>query len=384
MLGMRSLLPMALGAASLFAPTAWSQRYNFKFYGDDEGLKNLAVQAVLQDRAGFLWAGTQNGLYRYDGNHFTAFTSRDGLPGTRIESLYEAADGTLWVGTDRGLSRRAGDRFESVALNGQELIGRQGISSDRNGHLYLATDHGLVVGDTGKHGIAFRHIERAPGVKRDEVISAYTDASGVVWFGCGLNLCQLENQAAVEVGAAGGLPLDRWDAILGDLDGNLWVRSATALYLRPSGSARFELQAGLPASSNTFPTLALDPAGHLLVPTNRGLARRGATGWELVDAEQGLTTNDISAVFQDREGSIWLGLLGSGLARWLGYNEWQPGIRLVHYARQQRPCVGRHAVRVELRRRERRAGSLEAIADPWPGDGARPGGESRRIFVDRR
>ena len=40
-------------------------------------------------------------------------------------------------------------------------------------------------------------------------------------------------------------------------------------------------------------------------------------------AEQGLTTNDISAVQQDREGSIWLGLLGSGLARWLGYNEWQ-------------------------------------------------------------
>ena len=42
-----------------------------------------------------------------------------------------------------------------------------------------------------------------------------------------------------------------------------------------------------------------------------------------MNAEQGLTTNDISAVVQDREGSIWLGLLGSGLARWLGYNEWQ-------------------------------------------------------------
>ena len=104
--------PLALLA--LCALPAAAQRYNFKFYGDDEGLKNLAVQAVLQDRAGFLWAGTQNGLYRYDGNHFTAFTSREGLPGTRIESLYEAADGTLWVGTDRGLARRAGDRFESV------------------------------------------------------------------------------------------------------------------------------------------------------------------------------------------------------------------------------------------------------------------------------
>ena len=318
---------IALGSSSLLSPPAWAQRYNFKFYGEDEGLKNLAVQAVLQDRAGFLWAGTQNGLYRYDGNHFTAFTSREGLPGSRIESLYEAADGTLWVGTDRGLARRVRDRFEPVALSGHELIGRQNISSDRNGHLYLATDGGLFVGDNkgsaGQQGISFRLIQRPAGVNRAAVVSVYTEASGLVWFGCGLNLCRLEQDSAAEVGSAQGLPQDRWDAILGDLEGNLWVRSASALYLRPSGAAHFELQAGLPPSSNTFPTLALDPAGRLLAPTNRGLARRLATGWEIIDADQGLTTNDISAVFQDREGSIWLGLLGSGLARWLGYGEWQ-------------------------------------------------------------
>lgn len=78
----------------------------FKFYGEEEGLKNLAVQAVLHDRAGFLWVGTQDGLYRYDGNHFTAFTTREGLPGTRIEALHESEDGTLRVSTDRGLARR--------------------------------------------------------------------------------------------------------------------------------------------------------------------------------------------------------------------------------------------------------------------------------------
>src|SRR5437762_9037766 len=106
----RSLILVFAGAASLLAPALSAQRYNFKFYGEEEGLKNLAVQAVLQDRAGFLWVGTQDGLYRYDGNHFTTFTSRDGLPGTRIEALYESADGTLWVSTGRGLARRAQDR----------------------------------------------------------------------------------------------------------------------------------------------------------------------------------------------------------------------------------------------------------------------------------
>ena len=54
---LRLRMLIAFGAAALFAPLASAQRYNFKFYGEEEGLKNLGVQAVLQDRAGFLWAG---------------------------------------------------------------------------------------------------------------------------------------------------------------------------------------------------------------------------------------------------------------------------------------------------------------------------------------
>lgn len=84
-------------AALACAPGLTAQRYNFKFYGEDEGLHNLVVQVVLQDRAGFLWAGTQNGLFRYDGSHFTSFTKAEGLPGARIESLHESSDGTLFV-----------------------------------------------------------------------------------------------------------------------------------------------------------------------------------------------------------------------------------------------------------------------------------------------
>src|SRR5579862_8221126 len=88
----------------------FAQRYSFKFYGEEEGLQNLAVQVVLQDRAGFLWAGTQNGLYRYDGNRFVRFGIAEGLAGARIESLHESIDATLWVGTRTGLARKSGDR----------------------------------------------------------------------------------------------------------------------------------------------------------------------------------------------------------------------------------------------------------------------------------
>ena len=44
-----------------------AQQYSFRYYGTEDGLTNLAVKVIFQDRKGFLWAGTENGLFRYDG-----------------------------------------------------------------------------------------------------------------------------------------------------------------------------------------------------------------------------------------------------------------------------------------------------------------------------
>ena len=49
----------------LMLPAA-AQRYNFQTFGFDDGLKNLAIERILQDREGFLWVATQNGLFRFD------------------------------------------------------------------------------------------------------------------------------------------------------------------------------------------------------------------------------------------------------------------------------------------------------------------------------
>ncbi len=313
----RSFLQVVILAAFLSITVAYGQRYNFKFYGEEEGLQNLSVQVVLQDRAGFLWVGTQNGLYRYDGNRFVAFGKAEGLPDVHIESLHESIDGTFWVGTRFGLARRVRDRFEKVEIGSSDgVVGREGIASDAAGVLYVATQHGLVVGTPTPQGLHFSILENSIAT------SIYVDSKGVVWFGCGSGLCVLENGQPREIGAELGLPRDRWDAILGDLEGNLWVRSEKVLFERKA-RGRFVAQADLPESSNTYPTLALDPGGRLLATTIKGLARQSENGWEIINAKDGLNSNDISAVMMDREGSIWIGLLGSGLARWLGFNEWQ-------------------------------------------------------------
>lgn len=58
------------------------------------------------------------------------------------------------------------------------------------------------------------------------------------------------------------------------------------------------------------------------MPTELGLARPAKDGWELIGTTQGLASGTVSSVFEDREGSIWLGLWGTGIARWLGNGRW--------------------------------------------------------------
>src|SRR6266849_1609700 len=102
-------------------PSLYAQRYTFQYYGQQQGLTNLTPQCILQDRLGFLWVGTQNGLFRYDGSQFVRFGMEEGLPSPSVESIHESRDGTLWVGTSVGLAKRQENgygqyKFERVVM----------------------------------------------------------------------------------------------------------------------------------------------------------------------------------------------------------------------------------------------------------------------------
>src|SRR5713101_4556614 len=74
-----STLPLAVALCLLIAQASFAQSYSFKRYGPDEGLRT-AVNRLFQDRDGFLWVGTSNGLFRYDGDRFQRFGTAEGLP----------------------------------------------------------------------------------------------------------------------------------------------------------------------------------------------------------------------------------------------------------------------------------------------------------------
>ena len=311
------LLPTWLGA----------QRYNFKYYAHGDGLGDMEVHSLIQDRTGFIWIGTASGLYRYDGRHFRGYSQPEGLPDGSIESLHETSDGTLLVGTQKGIARRVGERFQAIPIPGTPAISsRSGLASDRQGRVYAATNQGLFVGQTAVPGYGFHRYPNPPAVGESAAYGIYIDTSEKVWVGCGRGLCTFSGNRLISTsGTEQGVPSEHWEAILGDQKGNLWIRSSRQVRVRVAGSPIFIQSVATPRNSMTERTVSLhlDAQGRLIVPTELGLLRRQGNGWERIAVEQGLPTNTTCCVLGDREGSVWVGLAGAGLARWIGYNEWE-------------------------------------------------------------
>ncbi len=112
-----------------------------------DGLPHNAVFSILQDRQGFLWVGTNDGLARYDGQHFEVFRHRPGdttsLANSTVRRLHEDREGRLWIRTEVGLDRldQSLAIFRHFPLNAQQLLERA------NGALIVAAHEGLFVHD---------------------------------------------------------------------------------------------------------------------------------------------------------------------------------------------------------------------------------------------
>lgn len=81
-----------------------SVHYYFKSYDIRDGLSQNTVYQILQDRQGFMWYGTKDGLNRFDGMNFKIFNKENSnLKRNFITALYEDKDGNIWIGTDEGV-----------------------------------------------------------------------------------------------------------------------------------------------------------------------------------------------------------------------------------------------------------------------------------------
>jgi signal transduction histidine kinase/CheY-like chemotaxis protein/ligand-binding sensor domain-containing protein len=296
-----------------------AQRYSFKHYLQDSGLTNLAVNTINQDKDGFLWVATDNGLFRYNGHRFQRFGTGNGLPQNDVVGLALSAGGTLWAGTPIGVAYWSGNRFYPVPLGpDKDQWAPRRLTGGLENTAYASSDQGLM---------KFSLESGRPSVRRvyaGQTFAVAVDAKGIVWFGCERELCRLDGLAVTKVGAHLGLPSDRWDSAAVDREGSVWVRSETHLYLLPANRPAFVARdRGLSLSSGTVSELKADPIYGVTVPTSTGFAIPHGEGWRIIGERNGLNGDDVATAFRDREGSLWIGLRGSGLDRWVGEGQWE-------------------------------------------------------------
>jgi diguanylate cyclase (GGDEF)-like protein len=308
----------------LFAAQGVAQRYSFRSY--TQGLGNLNITCLAQDHTGYLWVGTQNGLYRYDGSQFQRFGVENGMPDRIIDNLYVGPDGTVWVGTTTGVYfERQDGKFSEI-----QSSARANEFTHPTGTVFTANSLGEIAVATKAGAFLLRRV-RADGwtaqpmnLEGGSIASVLFGPDGSLWFGCDKDLCKLAGGKTTHLGVALSLPEEDWQNLMFARNGHLWLRGMQhAGEVTPDGS--HFIPHDLPGSlvSEPYPVLTEDAQGRVLTAVGASLALWENDHWRIVSNHNGLSQYEIQHLFVDREGSVWMGVVGHGLMRWVGEDRWE-------------------------------------------------------------
>src|SRR5271168_931235 len=163
-------------------------RYAIQHLGEAIGMGTATITSLVQDRQGFLWLGTQNGLFRFDGIKAQRFGPKEGMLNDRVQQLLESADGKLWAAVGPAVYRFDGVRFDVLPLPpGTEIRGYpQGMAIAPGGDVYLATESGLLVVRFAEHSSGTPRTQLwtpSTGLPMAHVTAVSVVPDGTVWFG---------------------------------------------------------------------------------------------------------------------------------------------------------------------------------------------------------
>lgn len=331
--------------------------YSIQGWTTEHGLPSNKIRGVTQTRDGYLWLATAQGLARFDGSNFTAFTgpTNPDKRGGGFFSVQEALDGSLWFGGDNGLFRWRNGSFEQFTM-AQGLANNyvRGLTLTRDGALVACTRSGFSTVREGRvttprglwkeaDGIVRAFLELADGSMlvgtqygllrvagtRVERLSGGADfpgnafyslcqtPDGSVWIGYSHGLRRLLPGGGKEdFGVAQGLVDPRVQTITRDHNGNLWIVTY--------GNGFYRLTRGR-IEPVTFPELSVglaiqqvfeDREGALWLAASTGLYRVRDNMSRTINQAEGLAQTSVYSVLEARDGAWWIGLWGGGVYRY--------------------------------------------------------------------
>lgn len=360
---MRSLLLLILAVALASARMAAAQaapvaaNVGFQPLGINRPFQAEIITEVVQDRTGFLWIGTREGLYQFDGQRFRHFQHEvqnpESISSNGVRGVFEDSRGRLWIHTingglnllDRATWRFSRWRHDAADPHSLAHDGVFALEEADGGRLWVGTQAGLDLFDpvSGE----FQHQVLATG--GEFVMTLLRDRAGRLWVGTldqGLFRQNAERDGFDPVTLpGGGEPLDVF-ALAQDARGRIWAGARDGLYRFDAGNGQLVAAAlgpqAPPRPLANFTALEPDAEGGLWMGTfGHGLYRMDAqTGAarpiEIGPNTQGARHIDQGALRIGHDGSLFVGTFGAGLFRhrpgavrlreWRETREGQPGL----------------------------------------------------------
>jgi len=336
------ILVAAAVSAAASAGASGSRPIRFDQLSLEQGLSQSSVADILQDRRGYVWLATEDGLNRFDGLSFTVYrhdpSDAASLPSSFVWDVEEDASGNLWVATTGGLAMldRATDRVvPDRALAGRHIRVLRFAARDKA--LWVGTrDSGLFRLDVASGAwTRFAHDPADPGsLPDDRIYALYVDGKDRLWVGTdgGLSLLDAAGRRFAHFGADADDPASLSDgkvrAVVEDETGALWVGTSTGgLNRLDAATGRFEhfrhdARQRSSLADDKVRALLQDSEGRLWVGTSAGLDLFEPVHGSFVhyrhDARDAasLADDNVLALAQDRGGVLWVGTRLGGVHKW--------------------------------------------------------------------
>jgi signal transduction histidine kinase/ligand-binding sensor domain-containing protein/DNA-binding response OmpR family regulator len=345
----RIILILSCSIAFLIQLHAQDNSLKFQRISIEKGLSHSVVTSIFQDKKGFMWFGTGNGLNKYDGYNFTIYKQEAGNPSSitqnNITAIYEDHSGNLWVGTSsNGLNRynRDNDNFYNCQNSPtffRNLCNKSinCIFEDKENNLWIGTNRGLFF--TNRLNGSFFQLEiKSNGLdilNETSINSIVEDKNGILWIGTSgkglLGFNKKNNYITFNSMQSGTVHAANITSLLYDKRGKLWIGTYNnGLYVSTpeknilQNVTRYQYTPGNRNSiSNDHITSIFEDENNMIwIGSENGFDRYDIHSGQIsqfqYDANDpnSLSNNNISTIYEDRSHILWVGTVKGGLNKY--------------------------------------------------------------------
>jgi ligand-binding sensor domain-containing protein/serine phosphatase RsbU (regulator of sigma subunit) len=299
-------ISLLLASSAIYAQTPFLKPHHL-FRGKEE----YNVNVIYQDPEGWIWFGTDRGLFRFDGINYTRFTTQEGLADDQITAINSDQHKKLWIGHKNGkLTIYDGNAFQIFTPEeGLGSIEITDIAVDSTGIVWYST---LGEGVYKYDGRYLKNLNTDDGISDNYVYDIEIDHNGILWFATDNGITMYSHGSCNIISMKNGLTDNIVRVLKTSKDDKLWIgteEKGIAIYDPVNKS--FSSIEGWNFGPVTGFIMSLE--NNIWISTEKeGIIQLKLIGnrnpwYRKITVNQGLISNRISSIIKDKEENIWIG-----------------------------------------------------------------------------